>query len=73
MAERILRRQPRIIPTSPDLAEPAGQDPTSPQDQEGLAQIAFLAGISPSNTSVARYMNALSNTAYANTLKGASQ
>lgn len=73
MAERQirpLRPQPRIIPSGADLHEPAGQDPSTAEDQEGLAQIAYLADINPSNTAVAAYVNSLNNTAYANTLNG---
>ena len=72
MAERILRPQPRIIPNTKPSDTPA-QDPTTSQEQEGLASIAFLAGITPTNTAVARYVNTLNNAAYAASLQGAAQ
>lgn len=79
MAQRIVRRAPRIVPSNPalqssELHEVAGQDPSSPQDQEGLAQIAFLVnGVSPTNSAVAQYIQQLNNQIYSQAMASALQ
>lgn len=72
MPERLVNTRVRLFPPNPDLTEPAGQDPTSPQEEEGLASLAYLANINPTNTAVSVYVNTLNNAAYATTLNGAS-
>ena len=73
MAERVVSTRVRVFPPNPDLREPAGQDPTSVQEEEGLAQIAFLSNVPPTNRAVSQFVNTLNNTAYANTLRGATR
>jgi len=68
---RPLRPQPRVIPSSPDLREPAATDPFGPQDEEGLASIAYLANLPPEERYIVPYLQSLNNAAYARTLQGA--
>lgn len=64
---------PRIIPSSPDLREPAAQDPFNPEDEESLASMAALSGVPSQERYIVPWLQSLNNTAYAQTLNGATQ
>lgn len=69
---RILSTNARIIPTFGET-DTAGQDPTTPEEQEGLAQLALLSGVPENNRQVAGFIAQISNTTLTASVQGASR
>jgi hypothetical protein len=59
VAERLVRRQPRLLPAGDH--EPAASDSPTPEEEEGLAQMALLSGVPAKNSSIVAFVRGLTN------------
>lgn len=63
LAEPIISPRVRLVPNWSMPVDPAASDPSSLEDEEGLASIAYLAGVDVgSATAVTGWVNSLTNT-----------
>jgi hypothetical protein len=71
VAERILRRAPRLMPVV--APEPGVFAAPNPQQEDVLAQMAVLSGVDQNNpTAIASFLKGLSNTVYSTYMNEAS-
>lgn len=69
--DRRLRARIQLIPNLRGLNESAST-PSTPQEQQALAQMALLSGVPANNTQIRQFIGTLNNRIYSTYIRGAS-